>query len=457
MSEPLVIIGNGMAAARLCEELSRRALGRYAIAVIGKEPQLAYNRVLLSSVLAGEVSASDITVKPADWWRKHGVTLCYGTAATAIDIAARTVTLDDNTTLPFGKLVFATGSRAVRLPIAGADLPGVLTFRDLADTESLVRAARRGSRAVVIGGGLLGIEAAYGLAKAGVAVTLIHLMDRLMERQLDARAALMLKRAVEAKGIDVQLEAATARLIGSDRVEAVELKDGRILPADTVVIAVGIAPNAEIARSANLAVNRGIVVGDDLSTSDPNVFAIGECAEHRGVCYGLVEPANDQARVLAERFAGRDSRYAGSVNATNLKVSGVHVFSAGDFLGATGTESIVLADAGLGTYRKLIIDGERLAGAVLYGDTSDARWYLELLRSGASIDSIRQDLVFGRTFVERKASFEAKPNSEAQPAALVARAPRDTQSSTLAAETTAHAPPHTLPAWSVEPTASVQS
>ena len=287
MSEPLVIIGNGMAAARLCEELSQRALGRYAIAVVGNEPRLAYNRVLLSSVLAGEVSASDITVKPADWWRKHGVTLCYGTAATAVDVAARTVTLEDNTTLSFGKLVFATGSRAIRLPIAGADLPGVLTFRDLGDTEFLVRAARCGSRAVVIGGGLLGIEAAYGLAKAGVAVTLIHLMDRLMERQLDARAAAMLKRAVAAKGIDVRLEAATARLVGSDHVEGVELQDGSILPADTVVIAVGIAPNAEIARTANLAVNRGIVVGDDLSTSDPNVFAIGECAEHRGVCYGL--------------------------------------------------------------------------------------------------------------------------------------------------------------------------
>jgi nitrite reductase (NADH) large subunit len=414
MSEPLVIIGNGMAAARLCEELSQRALGRFAIAVVGKEPRLAYNRVLLSSVLAGEVAASDLTVKPAEWWRNHGVTLCYGRAATAVDIAARTVTLDDATTLSFGKLVFATGSRAVRLLIAGADLPGVLTFRDLADTESLVHAARRGSRAVVIGGGLLGIEAAYGLAKAGVAVTLIHLMDRLMERQLDARAAAMLKRAVEAKGITVELEAATARLTGRDCVEAVELKDGRILPVDTVVIAVGIAPNAEIAGSAKLAVNRGIVVDDQLSTSDPNIFAIGECAEHRGICYGLVEPANEQARVLAERFAGRDTRYSGSVNATNLKVSGVHVFSAGDFLGAPGTESITLADAGLGTYRKLVVEGERLVGVVLYGDTADARWYLELLRSGGSIESLRQDLVFGRAFAERKASLEAKPSLDSK-------------------------------------------
>jgi nitrite reductase [NAD(P)H] large subunit len=447
MSEPLVIIGNGMAAARLCEELAQRALGRYAIAVVGKEPRLAYNRVLLSSVLAGEVAASDLIVKPAEWWRNHGVTLCYGRGATAVDIAARTITLEDDTTLSFGKLVFATGSRAVRLPIAGADLPGVLTFRDLADTESLVAAARRGSRAVVIGGGLLGIEAAYGLAKAGVAVTLIHLMDRLMERQLDARAAAMLKRAVEAKGITVELETATARLAGGDRVEAVELKDGRILPADTVVIAVGIAPNAEIARSASLAVNRGIVVDDGLSTSDPNVFAIGECAEHRGICYGLVEPANDQARVLAERFAGRDSRYTGSVNATNLKVSGVHVFSAGDFLGAPGTESIVLADAGLGTYRKLVIEGERLAGAVLCGDTTDARWYLDLLRSGASIEAIRQDLVFGRAFTERKASVEAKPSSDAKLDAALSDMSRSADA--------VCPPPHMLQAASVESTTSI--
>jgi nitrite reductase (NADH) large subunit len=240
------------------------------------------------------------------------------------------------------------------------------------------------------------------------------------------------------------------RLNGSERVAAVELKDGRILPADTVVITVGIAPNAEIARSANLAVKRGIVVGDDLATSDPNVFAIGECAEHRGVCYGLVEPANEQARVLAERFAGRDARYTGSVNATNLKVSGVHVFSAGDFLGAPGTESIMLADAGLGTYRKLVIESDRLTGAVLYGDTADARWYLELLRSGVSINAMRQDIVFGRAFAERKASSEAKPN-------LASHTPRGNQDSAPAADGAAAsaAPLHMLPARSIESPTSV--
>jgi nitrite reductase (NADH) large subunit len=404
MSEPLVIIGNGMAAARLCEGLAQRALGRYAVAVIGEEPRLAYNRVLLSSVLAGEVPASELSLQTAGWWRDRGVTLCYGVGATAADIGARTVTLADGKTLEFAKLVFATGSRPIRLPIAGADLRGVLKFRDMADVASISGAARHGSVVVVIGGGLLGIEAAYGLAKAGAKVTLVHLMDRLMERQLDARAAALLKRAIEAKGIEVLLKVSTTRFLGDGRVEAVELNDGRSIAADMVVVAVGIKPNTEIAAAAGLAVKRGIVVDDHLSTSAADVFAIGECAEHSGICYGLVEPANEQARVLADRLAGRDVSYGGSVNATNLKVSGVQVFSAGDFLGEAGTESIVLADPGLGYYRKLVIAGDRLAGAVLYGDTSDALWYLDLIRSGAAVEPFRTDLIFGRALAERQAA-----------------------------------------------------
>jgi nitrite reductase (NADH) large subunit len=225
-----------------------------------------------------------------------------------------------------------------------------------------------------------------------------------MERQLDPRAASMLKRALEAKGIEVLLEVATSRFVGDDRVEAVEFKDGRRIAADMAVVAVGIKPNAEIAAASGLAVNRGIVVDDHLATNESGVFAIGECAEHRGVCYGLVEPANEQAHVLAARLAGRDVRYAGSVNATNLKVSGVHVFSAGDFLGTEGTESIVLSDPGLGTYRKLVVAGGRMVGAVLYGDTADGLWYLELIRTGAETDSCRENLIFGRALVERCAA-----------------------------------------------------
>jgi nitrite reductase (NADH) large subunit len=404
MSEPLIVIGNGMAAARLCEELAQRSLGRYAIAVIGQEPHLAYNRVLLSSVLAGDMPAADTMLKPANWWRDRGVTLCYGAPVTAVDIAAHTVTLAGGRRLDFAKLVFATGSRAVRLPIPGADLPGVLTFRDLDDVASIAREARPGTRVAVIGGGLLGIEAAYGLARAGAKVTLVHLMDRLMERQLDARAASMLKRAIEAKNIEVLLDTATARFTGSERVEAVEFRNGGSIAADMVVVAVGIKPNAELAAAAGVTVNRGIAVDDHLSTDKSDVFAIGECAEHRAVCYGLVEPVNEQAHVLAARLAGRDVSYRGSVNATNLKVSGVHVFSAGDFLGAPGTESIVLADPGLGTYKKLVIDEGRLVGAVLYGDTIDALWYLELIRSGTAIDAFREDLIFGRALAERLAA-----------------------------------------------------
>jgi nitrite reductase (NADH) large subunit len=404
MSEPLVIVGNGMAAARLCEELAQRALGRYAIALIGEEPRLAYNRVLLSSVLAGEVSASDIALKTASWWKDRGVTLCYGAGVTAADMAARRVTLADGKQLPFAKLVFATGSRAIRLPIKGAALRGVLTFRDMGDVASMTRAAGHGARAVVIGGGLLGIEAAYGLAKAGAAVTLLHLMDRLMERQLDARAAALLKRALEAKGIEVMLEAATSHFVGDDHVEAVVLKDGRTIAADLAVVAVGITPNAEVAKAAGLDVKRGIVVDDHLATTTADVFAIGECAEHRGVCYGLVEPANEQARVLAERLAGHDACYRGSINATNLKVSGVNVFSAGDFLGGPGTEDIVFSDQGIGCYRKLVVADGRLAGAVLYGDTNDALWYLDLIRSGATIEELRDDLIFGRALAERQAA-----------------------------------------------------
>ncbi len=396
MGEPLVVIGNGMAAMHLVEELTKRALGRYAVAVIGEEPRLAYNRVLLSAVLAQEVSRSDIELRPARWWSDRGVTLLYGHTATAIDPTIRRVRLADGATLPYAKLVLATGSRPIRLGVPGMELPGVITFRDLGDVATIEAAAQRNARAVVIGGGLLGLEAAYGLAKAGSQVTVVHLMDRLMERQLDARAADMLKNAVEARGITVHLNAETVGIRGKGRAQAVALKDGRQLEADLVVVAAGIRPSIDLACTADLRTDRGILVDDYLQTSRPGIHAIGECAEHRGVCYGLVEPAYEQARVLAAHLAGEDVHYPGSVLATNLKVSGVNVFSAGDFLGAPGTESIVLSDPGLGTYKKLVISEGRLTGAVLFGDTADGLWYLDLIRTAASIADVRDDLVFGR-------------------------------------------------------------
>jgi nitrite reductase (NADH) large subunit len=404
VSEPLVIVGNGMAAMRLVEELSQRALGRYSIAVVGEEPRLAYNRVLLSSVLAQEVSRAEIELKPAQWWRDRGVTLLYGQTATAIDADIRRLRLANGATLPFTQLVLATGSRPIRLNVPGMELPGVMTFRDLGDVASIEAASGTHTKAVVIGGGLLGLEAAYGLAKAGTQVSVIHLMDRLMERQLDARASLMLKRAVEARGIAVHLNAETAAIRGDGRVEAVALKDGQSIAADLVVVAAGIKPNVDLARTADLNIGRGIVVDDRMQTSKAGIHAIGECAEHRGLCYGLVEPAYEQARALAMHLTGYSGDYSGSVLATNLKVSGVNVFSAGDFIGAPGTEQVVLSDPGLGSYKKLVIAHGRLAGAVLFGDTADGLWYLELIRSGASIAAIRDDLMFGRALAERKAA-----------------------------------------------------
>lgn len=405
MSEPLVVVGNGMAAVRFVEELTAKALGRYAVAVVGEEPRLAYNRVLLSSVLAREVMPSDIELKPESWWRDRGVTLLYGHAVTAIDRGIRKVRLASGAALPYSKLVLATGSRPIRPPVPGMELPGVMTFRDLGDVAAIERAAGRSTRAVVIGGGLLGLEAAHGLALSGSEVTVVHLMDRLMERQLDARASAMLKSALERKGVAIHLNAETTEIRGARCVEAVALKNGLTLDADLVVVAAGIRANVDLARTAGLSIDRGIVVDDGLETSVAGIHAIGECADHRGVCYGLVEPAYEQARVLSRRLAGDATAiYPGSVVATNLKVSGVNVFSAGDFIGAAGTEKIILCDPGLETYRKLVIAADRLVGAVLYGDASDGLWYLDLIRSGVSVADFRDDLMFGRAMSARRAA-----------------------------------------------------
>ena len=396
MSEPLVIVGNGMAAARLVDELSKVSLGRYAVAVIGDEPRLAYNRVLLSSVLAGETASHDIELKPAAWWRERGITVKYGSLASEIDVGRRELKIEGEESIEFSRLVLATGSTPLRLNVPGAELAGVHTFRDTRDVDILLALAARRKPVVVIGGGLLGLEAAYGLAKAGTPVTLLHLMDRLMERQLDAAAAALLKSLVERKGIKIELNANTARIHGEGRVEGVELSDGRLIEADAVIFAAGIRPNVTLARDAGLAVNRGIAVDDHLQTSAENIFALGECAEHRGICYGLVEPAYEQAKVLAQHLSGRATSYPGSVVSTNLKVSGVGVFSAGDFLGADGSEAIVLSDFRRGTYKKLIIAEGKLAGAVLIGDTTDALWYLDMIRGKQSVARIRKEMMFGR-------------------------------------------------------------
>lgn len=400
MSEPLVIVGNGMAAARLVDELARTALGRYAVAVIGEEPRLAYNRVLLSSVLAGETGSHEIELRPAEWWRHRGVTVRYGYRVTEIDTGRRELKIAGEESMEYSKLVLATGSTPLRLNVPGADLAGVHTFRDTRDVDLLLTLAAAKKRVVVVGGGLLGLEAAYGLAKAGAPVTLLHLMDRLMERQLDPPAADLLKTLVERKGIRILLNASTKCIHGEGHVEAVELADGSRIEADAVIFAAGIKPNVALAKEAGIAVNRGVVVNDVMQTSSSDIFALGECAEHRGTCYGLVEPAYEQARVLARHLAGRPAAYQGSVVSTNLKVSGVSVFSAGDFMGGEGSESLVLSDRSRGTYKKLVIADGRLTGAVLIGDTVDALWYLELIRNRDKVAPMRTDMMFGRAVAQ---------------------------------------------------------
>jgi nitrite reductase (NADH) large subunit len=395
MRERLVLVGNGMASVRLLERLAQHAPGRFDITVVGAEPRPGYNRVLLSSVLAREVEEAECRLRERPWYMRAGVRLITGAPATAIDVVEREVVVGDATVLPFDHLVLATGSNPIRLAKPGMDLPGVFTFRDLADVAAIQEAGSRASNAVVIGGGLLGIEAAYGLARAGVETTLVHVMDRLMERQLDARAAHLVKAAVEAKGVRVMLEADTAAVEGTGRAEAVRLADGRVLAADLVVVAVGVRPSTELARRAGLEVQRGIVVDDGLETSARGVYAIGECAEHRQAVYGLVEPAYEHAEVLARRLGGERASYPGSVLATSLKVSGLPVFSAGLVADETPGERILLSDPRAGTYRKLMVHEGRLIGSLLVGDIADSRWHLDLIRTGEPVGAFRHDLMFG--------------------------------------------------------------
>ena len=407
MGERLLIIGGGMATTRLVEELAACAPGRYAITVIGAEARLPYNRVLLSSLLAQDVVEDEIDLKPASWWRAQDVDLRSGERVVAIDVLGRNVTLGDGSSLSWDKLVLATGSNAVRLPLPGAALPGVLTFRDCADVEQMRAAIKPGARAAVIGGGLLGLEAAYGLAKAGVDVTVVHVMDRLMERQLDPAGASLLKQDLERRGIDVMLEATSAAILGEAKVEALAFSDGQQIAVDMVVMAVGIAPNVQLPAAAGLATKRGIVVDDAMRSSVENIFALGECAEHRGIAYGLVQPAYEQARVLARVLSGGEAAFEGTVTATNLKVSGIAVFSAGDYLGE-GAQVLVWRDQGLRHYRKLVLretsQGTVLVGCVLYGETSDGLWYLDLIERAQQIDAMRNDLIFGRALCVREAA-----------------------------------------------------
>ena len=401
----LVLIGNGMAGVRTLEELLKIAPDLYDITVFGSEPHPNYNRILLSPVLAGEQTLDEIVLNDWSWYSDNQIDLHTGWTVTEVDRVQRQVharnAQGEVMTASYDRLVIATGSNPFILPVPGNDLQGVLAYRDIADTQAMIDAATQFKHAVVIGGGLLGLEAANGLMKRGMQVTVVHGSNWLMERQLDAVSGQLLQQSLETRGLQFRMNAQTAALIGNEqgRVSKVEFKDGSHVPADLVVMAVGIRPNTQLAQNMGLHVDRGIVVSDTLQTvTDPRIYAVGECAAHRGIAYGLVAPLFEQGKVLANHLAEFGiGRYTGSLTSTKLKVTGIDLFSAGNFLGDDTTEEIVMSDPAGGIYKKLVIQGDKLVGACLYGDTVDGSWYFKLLRDGRSVADIRDKLMFGES------------------------------------------------------------
>ncbi|HQT30785.1 MAG TPA: nitrite reductase large subunit NirB [Thiobacillus sp.] len=395
----LVMVGNGMAGVRALEELLKLAPDLYDVTVFGAEPHPNYNRILLSPVLAGEQTVDDIVLNPLDWYSENNITLHVGNKVVKIDRNKREVEAADGLRVGYDRLLLATGSNPFILPVPGADLPGVIGFRDIADVDTMIHASSQYQHAVVIGGGLLGLEAANGLMKRGMQVSVVHIGPWLMERQLDEPAARLLQKSLEEKGMKFLLQKQTAELVQgeSGRVCAIKFKDGDSAPADLVVMAVGIRPNTELAESSGLHCNRGVVVNDTMQTFDPRIYSVGECAAHRGIAYGLVAPLFEQAKVVANHLAQHGiSRYQGSVTSTKLKVTGIDLFSAGDFMGGEGTESILYSDPIGGVYKKLVIRDNKLVGGVMYGDTVDGAWYFSLLRDGKNVNELRDHLMFGQ-------------------------------------------------------------
>ncbi len=410
IAERLVVIGNGMAGCRAVEEVLARDPARYTITIFGAEPRVNYNRIMLSPVLAGEKAFEDIVINGPEWYAGNAITLVSGDPIVSIDRAAQTVVALSGRIEAYDRLLIATGSDPFIIPVPGHKLPGVVTFRDLDDVGKMLAAAGQGGNAVVIGGGLLGLEAAHGLSQRGMQVTVIHLMPTLMERQLDEAAGFLLKSELERRGQTIVTGGDTAEILENDgHVAGVKLKDGREFPADIVVMAVGIKPSTALAKSAGLDVERGILVDDHMITSDPAVMAVGECVQHRGLCYGLVAPLWDMCRALADHATGKPSGYAGSATSTKLKVSGIDLFSAGDFSGGEGAEDIIMRDAARGVYKRVVVKDSKLIGAVLYGDTADGNWYFNLLKKGEDISAIREALIFGQAFASGGALLD--PNA----------------------------------------------
>lgn len=393
----LVVIGNGIAAMRTLEELVTLDPEAYDITVFGAEPRDAYNRILLSAVLAGDRGPAEIVTHPEEWFQKHRITLHKGDPVVEINRARRCVRSGRGLEVSYDRLLIATGSKPLILPVPGKDLPGVVTFRDLQDVDAMLALAGPGRRAVVIGGGLLGLEAATGLGRQGMDVTVVHLSDVLMNRQLDGHASDLLRQELESRDLKFCMPAQTVAILGDAHVTGIRFSDGSEIPADLIVMVAGIVPNIELARAAGLQCERGILADDTLQTFDPAIYAVGECVQHRNTTYGVVAPLWEQARVCAAHLAERGvRRYSGSSLATQLKVSGIKVFSAGDFAERPGRESLVMRDPKRGIYKRVVIENGKVSGAVLYGETRDGPWYFDLIKEGRAVGPLRDQLLFGR-------------------------------------------------------------
>jgi nitrite reductase (NADH) large subunit len=404
----LVVIGNGMAGMRTVEELLKLDPAMYRITVFGAEPHGNYNRILLSPVLAGDKSVDDIMLHTREWYAANDVTLHAGDPVVRIDRKRRVVHAQSGLAVPYDRLLIATGSKPFIVPVPGHALPGVIGFRDIQDVDTMLAAAQRGGKAVVIGGGLLGLEAANGLLRQGMEVSVVHVTGSLMNQQLDPPAADLLRAALERKGLRILLNRQTAEIFGDGRVQGMRFADGEEIAADLVVMAAGVRPNVELAKSAGLHVERAIVVDDTLQTYDPRVYAVGECVQHRRATFGLVAPIWDQARVCAAHLAGSGHRrYVQQATATKLKVTGVDLYSAGDIVGLEGSEDLVLRDRRGGVYKRLVVTGNRLTGVVLYGDVADGPWYFDLIQKRTNIASFRDQLLFGQAHAGDPAAHAA--------------------------------------------------
>ena len=393
MTKKLVVIGAGMASGRALEHLFE-AGADYDVTLFNAEPRGNYNRIMLSPVLSGEKNYDDIVTHDAEWYEANGVTCRFGERVAQIDRTAKTVTAENGDVLRYDKLLFGTGSNPFMIPLPGHDLEGVIAYRDLEDTERMM-ALGPDNRVVVIGGGLLGLEAAAGMAARGVDVTVVHIMGHLMERQLDEAAGYLLRKALVDKGITVKCSANSKEILGVDgHVKALLLDDGTELPCDLLVMAVGIRPNVKLADKAGLAVGKGIHVDDQMITSDPDILAVGECVEHDGAIFGLVAPLYDQAKVVAKTLMGEEGTFVQKELSTKLKVTGCDLFSAGDFADGEGREDIVFRDPARGVYRRLVLEDNKIIGAVMYGDTADSNWFFGLIRDKTAIADMRDTLIF---------------------------------------------------------------